>query len=158
MSIMSMTSLSRLLSAAALCALSSGAMAQTSAVQPGQPDAVRVSVNAPYHVTAQEAMSMERPYALSNGQILIVRQQDSSFYGRLALPREYQQKPEVELIPTASGQFVTARGAAIAFEQQGERVVIDDAQLLPGLRMPAGQSLANTDASGASASIRLVSR
>lgn len=158
MSMMSMTSLSRLLSAAALCtlsALSAGAMAQTSAVQPGQPDAVRVSVNAPYHVTAQEAMSMERPYALSNGQILIVRQQDSFFYGRLALPREYQQKPEVQLIPTASGQFVTARGAAIAFELQGERVVIDDAQLLPGLRMPAGQSLADTGAGG---SIRLVSR
>jgi len=143
----------------ALCAMSclSGAALAQSSADSGQ---VRISSSAVYQVTAQEAMSMETPYALSNGQVLVVRQQDRQFFGRLARPRTMQEGQEVELHATAPGRFVSGRGAAFAFEKNGEQVVIDDAQLLPGLRMPAGQGLADTSGNSpdTQTSIRLVSR
>lgn len=144
----------RLLPAAllALSAACAPALAQSGA----DTGKVRISLQAPYQVSAQEAMSMERPYALSNGQVLVVRQQDQQFFGRLAQPRELRARQEVRLHATAPGRFVTERGASLAFEQDGERVVIDDAQRLPGLRTPAGQRLADT--AGTDAPIRLVSR
>lgn len=151
-------SAARLLPATALLTMSflSGAAQAQATPDSGK---VRISSSAPYQVTAQEAASMETPYMLSNGQILVVRQQDRQFFGRLMQPRELRAKPEVAMLATAPGHFVTPRGTAFAFEQNGERVVIDDAQHLPGLRLPAGQNLANlTGTAAGSASVRLVSR
>lgn len=51
---------------------------------------------------------------------------------------------------------VTRRGATFAFSNAGEHVVIDDAQYLPGLRMPADSRTAMR-LEGAH-SVRLVSR
>lgn len=119
-------------------------------------DSVRVTSGAYYHVTAQEAFDIEQQYRLSNGQRLEVRQQDKHFFGRLIDDREWQEKASVEIYPTGPGQFVTKKGATFAFSNAGDRVVIDDAQFLPGLRMPADMRSASTVTG--SASIRLVSR
>ncbi len=135
---------------AALFALAGGtAQAQTA-------DSVRVTSGAYYHVTAQDASDIEQQYRLSNGQRLEVRQQDKHFFGRLIDEREWQAKPSVEIYPTGPGQFVTKKGATFVFTNAGDRVVIDDAQFLPGLRMPADMRSASTVTG--SASIRLVSR
>ena len=135
---------------AALFALAGGtAQAQTA-------DSVRVTSGAYYHVTAQEAFDIEQQYRLSNGQRLEVRQQDKHFFGRLIDDREWQEKASVEIYPTGPGQFVTKKGATFVFSNEGEHVVIDDAQFLPGLRMPADMRSASTVTG--SASIRLVSR
>ena len=135
---------------AALFALAGGtATAQTA-------DSVRVTSGAYYHVTAQDASDIEQQYRLSNGQRLEVRQQDKHFFGRLIDEREWQAKPSVEIYPTGPGQFVTKKGATFVFTNAGDRVVIDDAQFLPGLRMPADMRSASTVTG--SASIRLVSR
>jgi hypothetical protein len=135
---------------AALFALAGGtAQAQTA-------DSVRVTSGAYYHVTAQDASDIEQQYRLSNGQRLEVRQQDKHFFGRLIDEREWHAKPSVEIYPTGPGQFVTKKGAAFVFSNAGDRVVIDDAQFLPGLRMPADMRSASTVTG--SASIRLVSR
>jgi hypothetical protein len=119
-------------------------------------DSVRVTSGAYYHVTAQEAFDIEQQYRLSNGQRLEVRQQDKHFFGRLIDDREWQEKASVEIYPTGPGQFVTKKGATFVFSNEGEHVVIDDAQFLPGLRMPADMRSASTVTG--SASIRLVSR
>ena len=135
---------------AAIFALAGGtALAQTA-------DSVRVTSGAYYHVTAQEAFDIEQQYRLSNGQRLEVRQQDKHFFGRLIDDREWQEKASVEIYPTGPGQFVTKKGATFVFSNEGEHVVIDDAQFLPGLRMPADMRSASTVTG--SASIRLVSR
>lgn len=135
---------------AAIFALAGGtAQAQTA-------DSVRVTSGAYYHVTAQEAFDIEQQYRLSNGQRLEVRQQDNHFFGRLIDDREWQEKASVEIYPTGPGQFVTKKGATFAFSNAGDRVVIDDAQFLPGLRMPADMRSASTVTG--SGSIRLVSR
>ena len=135
---------------AALFALAGGtAQAQTA-------DSVRVTSGAYYHVTAQEAFDIEQQYRLSNGQRLEVRQQDKHFFGRLIDDREWQEKASVEIYPTGPGQFVTKKGATFVFSNEGEHVVIDDAQFLPGLRMPADMRSASTVTG--SGSIRLVSR
>ncbi|MEG0882193.1 MAG: hypothetical protein RSE46_08470 [Janthinobacterium sp.] len=140
----------------ALFALAGGmAQAQTAAAPPTT-DSVRVTSGTYYHVTAQEASDIEQQYRLSNGQRLEVHQQDSHFFGRLIDDRERQEKPSVEIYPTGPGQFVSKKGATFAFSNAGDRVVIDDAQFLPGLRLPADMRSAST-ATG-SASIRLVSR
>lgn len=132
---------------------SAGALAQSA---PNAPDSVRVTVNSPYRVTAEEAQQIEQVYLLSNEQMLIVREQNQHFFGRLSDKLERRDKAEVELFPQASGKFLTRRGAAFAFSDAGERVVIDDAQVLPGLRMPAdSRSAMRMDGS---TSIRLVSR
>ena len=135
---------------AAIFALAGGtAQAQTA-------DSVRVTSGAYYHVTAQEAFDIEQQYRLSNGQRLEVHQQDKHFFGRLIDEREWQAKPSVEIYPTGPGQFVTRQGSTFVFSNEGAHVVIDDAQLLPGLRMPADMRSASTAAG--SGSIRLVSR
>lgn len=140
----------------ALFALAGGtAQAQTAAAPPTT-DSVRVTSGTYYHVTAQEAFDIEQQYRLSNGQRLEVHQQDDHFFGRLIDDREWQEKPSVEIYPTGPGQFVSKKGAAFVFSNAGDRVVIDDAQLLPGLRMPADMRSASTLTG--SASIRLVSR
>ena len=131
------------------------AQAQTAAA-PQATDSVRVTSGSYYHVTAQEAFDIEQQYRLSNGQRLEVRQQDKHFFGRLIDDREWQEKASVEIYPTGPGQFVTKKGATFAFSNAGEHVVIDDAQFLPGLRMPADMRSASTAAG--SGSIRLVSR
>ena len=132
---------------------SAGALAQS---PPATPDSVRVSVNSPYRVTAEEAQQIEQQYLLSNDQILIVREQSQHFFGRLSDKNQRRDKAEVELFPQAPGKFVTRRGATFAFSDAGEHVVIDDAQVLPGLRMPADSRSAMRE-DGAT-SIRLVSR
>lgn len=135
---------------AAIFALAGGtAQAQTA-------DSVRVTSGAYYHVTAQEAFDIEQQYRLSNGQRLEVQQQDKHFFGRLIDEREWQAKPSVEIYPTGPGQFVSKKGATFVFSNEGAHVVIDDAQFLPGLRMPADMRSASTAAG--SGSIRLVSR
>ena len=135
---------------AALFALAGGtAQAQTA-------DSVRVTSGAYYHVTAQDASDIEQQYRLSNGQRLEVRQQDRHFFGRLIDDREWQEKASVEIYPTGPGQFVTRQGSTFVFSNEGEHVVIDDAQFLPGLRMPADMRSASTVTG--SGSIRLVSR
>jgi hypothetical protein len=142
--------------AAALFALAGGAaQAQTSAL-PQSTDSVRVSSSSSYRVTPQEAFDIEQQYRLSNGQRLEVQQTEHHFYGRLIDDREWQEKSSVEIYPTGPGQFVTQKGATFAFSDAGGRVVIDDAQLLPGLRMPADMRSAST--TSGNASIRLVSR
>ncbi|MBB5369433.1 MULTISPECIES: hypothetical protein [unclassified Janthinobacterium] len=130
----------------------------SSLAQAAPPDSVHVSVGAPYHVTAQEALDIENSYALSNQQILVVRVQDQHFFGRLANKDQLMQgqRQEVEIYAQAPGKFVTKRGASFVFSNAGEHVVIDDAQLLPGLRVPADSRNASTR--DGSTSIRLVSR
>ena len=142
------------LAAAVLLSLASaGAIAQS---VPAAPDSVRVSVSSPYRVTAEEAQQVEQHYLLSNDQILVVREDNQHFFGRLSDKLERRDKAEVELYPQAPGVFVTRRGASFAFSDAGERVVIDDAQTLPGLRMPAdSRSAMRLDGTS---SVRLVSR
>ena len=108
-------------------------------------------------VTAQEALEIEQQYLLSNQQILVVREQNQHFYGRLSDKNGRHDKAEVEIFPQAPGLFVTRRGATFAFSNAGEHVVIDDAQYLPGLRMPA-DSRTRHARSKAAHSVRLVSR
>ena len=140
---------------AAIFALAGGtAQAQTAA--PQSADSVRVTPGAYYPVTAKQAFDIEQQYRLSNGQRLEVRQQDQHFFGRLIDEREWQEKASVEIYPTGPGQFVTQKGATFVFSNEGAHVVIDDAQFLPGLRMPADMRSASTAAG--SGSIRLVSR
>jgi hypothetical protein len=138
--------------AAALLSLAS-ALAQAT---PQPADSVRVTVSSPHHVTTQEALEIEQQYLLPNQQILVVREQNQHFYGRLSDKNQRHDKAEVELFPQAPGLFVTRHGATIAFRNAGEHVVIDDAQYLPGLRMPAGSRTA-VRLEGAH-SVRLVSR
>ncbi|KKO65248.1 hypothetical protein VM94_00780 [Janthinobacterium sp. KBS0711] len=141
---------------AALFALAGGTAQAQTAAAPQAADSVRVTSGAYYHVTAQEAFDIEQQYHLSNGQRLEVHQQDNHFFGRLIDDREWQAKASVEIYPTGPGQFVSKKGAAFVFSNEGKQVVIDDAQLLPGLRMPADMRSASTV--NGSASIRLVSR
>jgi hypothetical protein len=141
---------------ATLFALAGGTAQAQTAAAPQTADSVRVTSGAYYHVTAQQAFAIEQQYRLSNGQRLEIQQQDKHFFGRLIDDREWQAKPSVEIYPTGPGQFVSKKGAAFVFSNVGDQVVIDDAQFLPGLRMPADMR----SASGVtgSASIRLVSR
>ena len=142
--------------AAALFALVAGtAQAQTTAA-PQSADSVRVTSGTYYHVTAQQAFEIEQQYRLSNGQRLQIDQADDHFYSRLIDDREWQEKPSVEIYPTGPGQFTTRQGSTFVFSNKGEHVVIDDAQLLPGLRIRADMRSASTAAG--SDSIRLVSR
>ena len=141
---------------AALFALAGGTAQAQTAAAPQTTDSVRVTSGAAYHVTAQEAFDIEQQYRLSNGQRLEVQQQNNHFFGRLIDEREWQAKPSVEIYPTGPGQFVSKKGATFDFSNAGDRVVIDDAQFLPGLRIPADMRSASTAAG--SASIRLVSR
>ena len=141
---------------AALFALAGGTAQAQTTTAPQTADSVRVTSGAYYHVTAQEASDIEQQYRLSNGQRLEVRQQDKHFFGRLIDEREWQAKPSVEIYPTGPGQFVSKKGATFVFSNAGEHVVIDDAQFLPGLRMPADMRSASTVTG--SGSIRLVSR
>ena len=140
--------------AAALLSLASAsALAQAT---PQHADSVRVTVSSPHSVTAQEVLEIEQQYLLSNQQILVVREQNQHFYGRLSDKNGRHDKAEVEIFPQAPGLFVTRRGATFAFSNAGEHVVIDDAQYLPGLRMPADSRTAMR-LEGAH-SVRLVSR
>ena len=142
--------------AAALFALASaGAMAQATQT-PAVADSVRVTVSTPYHVTAEEAATLDRPYQLSNGQVFFVRQQDHQFFGRLAQRANSPARLEVELYPSGPGKFVTRKGASLAFSNAGELVMIDDAQTLPGLRISDAMRTANSADGGTH--IRLVSR
>jgi len=141
---------------AAIFALAGGTAQAQTAAAPQTGDSVRVTSGSYYHVTAQEASAIEQHYRLSNGQRLEVQQQDNHFFGRLIDEREWQAKPSVEIYPTGPGQFVSKKGATFVFSNEGAHVVIDDAQLLPGLRMPADMRSASTAAG--SGSIRLVSR
>lgn len=141
---------------ATLFALVGAAAQAQTATAPQATDSVRVTSGSYYHVTAQEAFDIEQQYRLSNGQRLEVHQQDNHFFGRLIDDREWQAKSSVEIYPTGPGQFVTKKGAAFVFSNEGKQVVIDDAQFLPGLRMPADMRSASTANGGAS--IRLVSR
>lgn len=141
---------------AAIFALAGGTAQAQTAIATQTTDSVRVTSGSYYHVTAQEAFDVEQQYRLSNGQRLEVHQQDNHFFGRLIDDREWQAKPSVEIYPTGPGQFVSKMGATFVFSNEGEHVVIDDAQLLPGLRMPADMRSASTAAG--SGSIRLVSR
>lgn len=126
------------------------------AAAPQATDSVRVTSGSYYHVTAQEAFDIEQQYRLSNGQRLEVHQQDNHFFGRLIDDREWQEKPSVEIYPTGPGQFVSKKGANFVFSNEGTHVVIDDAQFLPGLHVPADTRSASTANGGTS--IRLVSR
>lgn len=143
------------LAAALLTFASAGAMAQASST-PAVTDSVRVSVGTPYHVTAQEAATLDQPYQLSNGQVFFVRQQDHQFFGHLAQRIHAPARQEVELYPVAPGRFVTKKGANLTFSDAGEKVAIDDAQTLPGLRISDDMRTAGT--ADGSARIRLVSR
>lgn len=140
----------------AIFALAGAAAQAQTAASPPATDSVRVSTGAYYHVTAQEALSIEQQYRLSNGQRMEIHESDNHFYSRLINDHELQEKPAVEIYPTGPGRFASKRGATFVFSNEGEHVVIDDAQLLPGLRMPAAMRSAST-VSG-SAGIRLVSR
>jgi len=146
--------------AAALAAATLLTLACASSLAQAAPaDSVRVSVGSPYRVSVQEAREIENSYALSNQQILVVRVQDDHFFGRLVNGKNQLlggPRQEVEIYAQAPGQFVTQRGASFSFSDAGEHVVIDDAQFLPGLRMPADSRNAST--LDGSASIRLVSR
>lgn len=145
------------LAAALFMFATAGAMAQAPAPStPTVTDSVRVSVGTPYHVTAQEAATLDQPYQLSNGQVFFVRQQDHQFFGHLAQRVNAPARQEVELHPVAPGRFVTRKGANLAFSDAGEKVVIDDAQTLPGLRISDDMRTAGT--ADGSARIRLVSR
>ncbi|UQV45124.1 hypothetical protein KIV45_26040 [Janthinobacterium lividum] len=141
---------------AALFAFVGGTAQAQTAAGPQTTDSVRVTSGNDYHVTAQEAFDIEQQYRMSNGQRLEVHQQGNHFFGRLIDDREWQEKPSVEIYPTGPGQFVSKKGATFVFSNVGERVVIDDAQFLPGLHMPAGMHSAST--MSGSGSIRLVSR
>lgn len=141
---------------ATLFALAGAAAQAQTAAPPQAKDSVRVTSGSYYHVTAQEAFDIEQQYRLSNGQRLEVHQQDNHFFGRLIDDREWQEKPSVEIYPTGPGQFITRQGSTFAFSNEGTHVVIDDAQFLPGLHMPAAMRSASTANGGAS--IRLVSR
>ncbi|MGK5033344.1 hypothetical protein [Janthinobacterium sp. DSP2-3-3] len=140
----------------ALFALAGGTAQAQTAIAPHSTDSVRVTSGAYYHVTAQQAFDIEQQYRLSNGQRLEVHQQENHFFGRLIDDREWQEKPSVEIYPTGPGQFITKRGSTFVFSNEGGHVVIDDAQFLPGLRMPA--DMRNASTVNGSASIRLVSR
>ncbi|MCX7294253.1 hypothetical protein [Janthinobacterium sp.] len=139
---------------AALFALAGGTAQAQTAIAPQNTDSVRVTSGAAYHVTAQEAFAIEQQYRLSNGQRLEIHQQETHFFGRLIDDREWQKKASVEIYPTGPGQFVSKKGATFVFRNDGERqhVTIDDAQLLPGLQMPADMR------SASNGGIRLVSR
>lgn len=144
--------------AAALFALASAsttASAQATSA-PAVTDSVRVTVATPYHVSAEEAAALDRPYQLSNGQVFVVRQQDHQFFGRLAQRVQAPARQEVELYPSGPGKFVTKKGASLAFSNAGERLLIDDAQTLPGLRITDDMRTASSADGGAR--IRLVSR
>ncbi len=146
---------SRLFPLAAVLLSLAGASAFAQSV-PAPTDSVRVSISSPHRVTPEEAMQIEHQYLLSNEQILVVRQQNEHFFGHLSDKNSRYEKAEVELYPQAPGVFVTRRGASFAFSNAGERVVIDDAQVLPGLRMPAdSRSAMRLDGT---TSVRLVSR
>lgn len=142
-----------LAAAALLTFAAAGAMAQAT---PAVTDSVRVTVGTPYHVTAEEAATLDRPYRLSNGQVFFVRQQEHQFFGHLAQRANGPARHEVELQPTAPGKFVTRKGASIAFSNAGEKVVIDDAQTLPGLRI--SDDMRTADSADGGPHIRLVSR
>ena len=141
---------------AAIFALAGGTAQAQTAAAPQTTDSVRVTSGTYYHVTAKEAFDIEQQYRLSNGQRLEVQQQHNHFFGRLIDEREWRAKPSVEIYPTGPGQFVSKKGATFVFSNEGAHVVIDDAQFLPGLRMPADMRSASTAAG--SGSIRLVSR
>ncbi|MGK5063601.1 hypothetical protein [Janthinobacterium sp. LB3P112] len=141
---------------AAIFALAGGTAHAQTAIATQTTDSVRVISGTYYHVTAQEAFDLEQQYRLSNGQRLEVHQQNQHFFGRLIDDREWQAQPSVEIYPTGPGQFITRQGSTFVFSNAGEHVVIDDAQFLPGLRMPADMRSASTAAG--SGSIRLVSR
>ncbi|MBB5610901.1 MULTISPECIES: hypothetical protein [unclassified Janthinobacterium] len=143
--------------AAALAATALLTLACASALaQAAPPDRVHVNVNTPYRLSTQEQFDIEHSYQLSNDQILIVRIQGQQVLGRLSNKNSIIPRQEVEIYPQGPGKFVTQRGTAFSFTNSGEYVVIDDAQLLPGLRMPDGS--ANASTADGSASIRLVSR
>lgn len=141
--------------AAALFALAGAAHAQAGAT-PQITDSVHVNLGASYHVSTQEAFDIEQSYRLSNGQKLTISQINKHFFGRLGDDREWQEKPAVEIFPTGPGQFITKKGSSFAFSNGGTQVSVDDAQFLPGMRMPADSRNAST--ADGSASIRLVSR
>ena len=140
----------------AIFALAGGTAQAQTAMAPQAADSVHVASGTYHHVTTQEASDIEQQYRLSNGQRLEVHQQDTHFFGRLIDDRELHAKPSVEIYPTGPGQFVSKKGSTFVFSNTGERVVIDDAQFLPGLRMPADMRSASTV--DGSAAIRLVSR
>jgi hypothetical protein len=141
------------IAAVLLSLASAGAFAQSA---PADPGSVRVSVSSPYHLTAEEAQQIGQQYLLSNGQVLSMREQDQHFYGRLSDKNDKYAKTEVELFPQASGKFLTRRGAAFAFSDAGDHVAIDDAQVLPGLRLSA--DIRNAMRVEGTTSVRLVSR
>ena len=141
---------------AAIFALAGGTAQAQTAAAPQSADSVRVTSGSYYQVTPKQAFDIEQQYRLSNGQRLEVQQQDKHFFGRLIDDREWQEKPRVEIYPTGPGQFTTRQGSTFVFSNEGEHVVIDDAQLLPGLRLRADMRSASTAAG--SGSIRLVSR
>lgn len=132
-----------------------GAIAQTSN-PPAVTDSVRVTVGTPYHVTAEEAATLDRPYQLSNGQVFFVRQQEHQFFGQLAQRANGPARHEVELHPSGPGKFITRKGASLAFSNAGEQLVIDDAQTLPGLRI--NDNMRTADSADGNTHIRLVSR
>lgn len=142
-----------LAAAALLTFATAGAIAQTT---PAVTDSVRVTIGTLYHVTAEEAATLDRPYQLSNGQVFVVRQQDHQFFGQLAQRANGPARHEVELHPSGPGTFVTKKGASLAFSNSGERVVIDDAQTLPGLRI--SDDMRTADSADGGTHIRLVSR
>lgn len=144
-----------LLAAALLSFAAAGAMAQTTAT-PAVTDSVHVTTATPYHVTAEEAATLDRPYRLSNGQVFFVRQQDHQFFGQLAQRANGPARHEVELQPSGPGKFVTRKGASLAFSNSGEQLVIDDAQALPGLRVIDDMRTASS--TDGATHIRLVSR
>lgn len=118
-------------------------------------DSVRVTIGALHQVTAEEAVSIDMPYQLSNGQIFAIRQQDRQFFAHLAQRPNGPALREVEIYPVAAGMFVTRKGACVAFSDAGERVTIGDAQYLPGLHITDDMRVAgNTSSTG----MRLVSR
>ncbi|WP_332862439.1 hypothetical protein [Janthinobacterium svalbardensis] len=141
---------------AAIFALAGGTAQAQTAAAPQSADSVRVTSGSYYQVTPKQAFDIEQQYRLSNGQRLEVQQQDKHFFGRLIDDREWQEKPRVEIYPTGPGQFTTRQGSTFVFSNEGEHVVIDDAQLLPGLRLRADMRSASTAAGNGS--IRLVSR
>lgn len=138
--------------AAVLFALASAQATSAPAVT----DSVRVTVATPYHVSAEEAATLDQPYQLSNGQVFVVRQQDDQFFGHLAQRVHATARPEVELYPSGPGKFVTQKGTILVFSNAGERLLIDDAQTLPGLRITDDMRTASS--ADGSTRIRLVSR
>lgn len=143
-----------LLAAALFTLAGASATAQTTPAD-AVTDSVRVTTGALHHVTAEEAVAIDMPYQLSNGQIFAIRQQDRHFFAHLAQRPNGPALREVEIYPVAAGKFVTKKGASVVFSETGERVTIDDAQYLPGLHVTDDMRLAGN---ASSTGMRVVSR